>query len=260
MTERLIINLPFEGFYESRYSGEVDHIESMEAENLEERDREEQPPELRLEASEFAEVLFECTDYSACYEAVSKAYVDAFNSIASDHLDMPLGLAWESMTSRFYNFETDRVFAYVSLEVMQALFAKSAAEGHKRLAEAIKERFTSYSGFCSSYDNELATWLEKPLADWDHNELCTLLGALLSDFQEKAHSCSDFGWTVLECVTDGDGLYYEWSNAVDWAKFDAKVQDLRDLKIAELREDDPHFVPPPVRCNRTIDMFTGREG
>lgn len=251
---RLIINLPFEGFYNSRYSAEVDHVEQMDAENLEERDREEQPPELRLEASDFAHVLFDCTDYHACYLDVSKAYVDAFNIIASDHLDMPLGLQWESMDSpREYNFATDRVYAYVTLEVMQALFAKSEAEGHKRLAAAIKERFTSYDGFISGYRNDLAVWLEKPLEDWDHNELCTLLGALLSDAE-------DFGWSVYYRVVDDDGVYNEWSNAVDWPKFEAKVQELREGKLAELREDDPDFVPSPVRCDRTIDMFTGRAG
>jgi hypothetical protein len=262
MTERLIINLPFEGFYESRYSGEIDHIEEREAEWAEERQKEDGiPTDLWLLAPDFSEVLFDCTDYSAAYLATAKAYVDAFNAVASDHLDMPLALEFESMDSpREYNFATDRVYAFIGTDTVKALFAMSEAEDHKRLEEAIEERFTSRSGFISGYDNELASWLERDVTEWDHNELCTLLGALLSDFQKRAHSCNDFGWTVFEGVTDGDGLYNEWSNAVDWEKYDARVQELRDEKLAELRENDPDYVEPPYRCPFTLDLFESRDG
>src|ERR1700694_1925936 len=133
MSDKLIINLPFEGFYESKYSGEVDHIEEREAEYAEERQEEDGiAPELRLEASDFSEVLFDCTSYRDCYLAVSKAYVDAFNHVASEYLGLPLALEWESMDSpREYNFATDRVYAHISVETVVALFAMSAAEGHK---------------------------------------------------------------------------------------------------------------------------------
>jgi hypothetical protein len=260
MSDKLIINLPFEGFYDSKYSGEVDHTEEREAEWAEERQEEEGIPSmLRLKASDFAEALFDCTDYSACYRSISKAYVDAFNNVASEFLGVPLGLTWESMDSpREYNFTTDRVYAHISVETVTALFTMSAAEGHKRLREAIKERFTSYDGFISGYPNTLATWLDKDVTDWDHNELCTLLGAMLGGFEEQEGDRLD--WAVYNVVCDGDGIYSEWSNAVDWAKYEAAIAEKRADLEAELREDDPDFVAPPVRCDRTIDMFTGRAG
>jgi hypothetical protein len=260
MSDKLVINLPFEGFYDSKYSGEVDHTEEREAEWAEERQEEEGIPSmLRLEASDFSGVLFDCTDYRACYRSISKAYVDAFNIVASEFLGVPLGLTWESMDSpREYNFHTDRVYAHISVETVTALFAMSAAEDHKRLREALKERFTSYDGFISGYPNTLSSWLAKDVTDWDHNELCTLLIALLDGFEAQEGERLD--WAVYNVVCDGDGVYSEWSNAVDWAKYDAKVQELRDEKVEELREDDPDFVPPPVRCDGTIDMFTGRAG
>jgi hypothetical protein len=260
MTDKLIINLPFEGFYDSKYSGEVDHIEEREAEYAEERQAEDGiAPELHLEASDFSQVLFDCTDYSACYRAVSKAYVDGFNHVASEYLDLPLALEWESMDSpREYNFSTDRVYAHIPVNVVVALFARSAAEEHKRLRETIKQRFTSRSGFISGYSNSLATWLERDVTEWDHNELGTLLIALLDGFEEAEGERLD--WAVYNLVCDGDGLYHEWESAVDWTKYEAAIADKRADLEEELRADDPDYVAPPVRCDRTIDMFSGKEG
>lgn len=257
---KLIINLPFEGFYESKYSGEVDSIEEREVEHAVERQGEDGiAPELHLEASDFADAYFDCTSYHDCYLAIAKAYVDAFDGVASEFIGIPLGLTWESMDSpREYNFTTDRVYAHIDESTVSALFAKSAAESHKRLRETIKERFTSYDGFYSYYKNSLESWLERDVLTWDHNELGTLLIAMLEGFEEQEGERID--WQVYNVVCDGDGLYQEWESAVDWPKFDAKIAELRADKEAELRADDPDYVPPPVRCNLTIDMFTGRQG
>lgn len=266
MSDTLIINLPFEGFYDSKYSGEIDHIEEREAENFADERQEEEgiPSELRLEASDFSEILFDVTSYADCYREASKAYVDALDRVASEYLGLPLGLKWESMDSpREYNFTTDRVYAHISVETVTALFARSAMEGHKRLRATIKERFTSYDGFISGYRNDLATWLDKAVTDWDHNELGTLLIAMLEGFEEQEGDRLD--WAVYNQVADCDGLYNEWSNAVDWVRFDEKVAEKRAEMLEELREVDPEhplcaapFIP--VRCDRTIDMFTGKEG
>lgn len=246
----LIVRLPFAGFYESMWSGEVDHIEEREAEHLEEREGEEGvAPELRLTASEFSSILFDVTDYGACYAAVARTAADAFNVWASEQLDMPLGLTFESMSSpKFYNFETDRLFAFMPRKTARALFAISKAEGHERLARLIHDRFTSRSGFISSYDNELADWLAKPLMEWDHNELGTLLEAV-TDYGD------DGDWHVFEAATDCDGLHHEWVGAVDWNRFAEAVQVARDDKLEAIREQDPDYTPPPARCPMTLDLF-----
>ena len=67
---------------------------------------------------------------------------------------------------REYNFTTDRVYAHIPVNVVLALFARSAAEGHARLRETIRERFTSYDGFHSHYDTTLDTWLERDVTEW----------------------------------------------------------------------------------------------
>lgn len=252
--QTLIINLPFAGFYESLYSSAVDSCQERDAEYMADEKEAAFAPELRITESEFNDIFFHVTDYSAAYRKLAESYVDAFDSVMSDEIGVPLKLQWESMDSpREYNFTTDRVYAHIPLSVVRKLFAISRKEKHSRLAAAIKGRFTSYDGFISGYRNELDTWLEKPLTDWDHNELGTLLMALMPDGR-------DWEMDVYYRTCDNEGDYDAWSNAVDWPAFEAKVADLRAEKEAELRAEDPDYVPPPVRCDRTPDMFTGRVG
>lgn len=250
----LIINLPFAGFYESKYSGELDHIEERDAEWREEEEREKFAPELRLDASEYAEIYMRHTNYRAAYQHIAREFVASFDMTASEELGLPLRLQYESMDSpREYNFTTDRVYAHIPLAVVRRLFARSKAEKHVRLAATIRDRFTSYDGFLSGYSNSLDTWLAKRLSDWDHNELGTLLIALLDD-------CDALDWRVWEHMSEANDFDTARDNAVDWAKVDADIAELRQDKENELRAEDPDYVAPPVRCSETVDMFTGRAG
>lgn len=247
------IRLPFPGFYESAYSGEVDYTAEREAEYLAEKEVEERPKELRLTRDQFADVLFDVTDYSAAYHAIAKDYVETFNDMVSDALELPLDLKFEELTSpRFYNFETDRVFASISDEAVSALFLLSDADHHKALGEVIKDRHTSYDGFHSFYSNDLETWLSKSVQDWDHNELETLL---LAVFKLKGIDPLN---DIFMSMAEGEAFYHAHSEAVDWVKFDAKVEELRADLLTELHKDDPDFVEPPKRCALTPDLFEGR--
>lgn len=248
------ITVPFEGFYHSSYSGEVDHIEEQEAEHLEERDCEEQPEELRLTASEFGEILFYVTDYRACYEKIAEAYVDAFSNYFKDELNLDLKLKFESMQSpREYNFTTDRLFAYIPDDVIEDLFRRSEADGHKSLQAVLKERHTSYDGFISFYSNDPTKWLAKPLDEWDHNELESLMQAALL----AAGADKDWRESVFYAVIEGEGCWQEFQDAVDWKKFDEKVADLREEKRQAFVEAHPDMPAPIVspRCENTPDML-----
>lgn len=258
MTDTMrIINIPFDGFYESLYSGEIDHHEEQEAEHYAEREEEEGIPKaLRLDASEFAEVLFECADYRAIHEAIAKSYADAFNNVISEAIGIELGMSFESMTSpRFYNFETDRIFCFIPEASVAALFELSKADGHKALAAVLEGRHKSYSGFHSFYDHDVATWLEKPLADWDHNELCSLLLAAML----RAGIAEDWRESVYYAVVECDGIYHEYEAGLDWPKFAAAVAERRADKRTELEELDPEtfalVVEAERRCADTLDLF-----
>jgi len=223
------VNLPFPGFYDSWYSHAIDREEEQwcEYEAGEREDGEQQyPAELRLTDGELAELLFRHTTYSTAYHAVAREYVGAFDWKAGEALDLALGLAFEEMTSpREYNFQTDRIFATVPLKTVRALFAVSKADGHKSLSAVLEDRHTSRSGFHSWYSNDLDTWLSKPVGDWDHNELGSLLLACLAiagvDWEE-------FEGELYEGTDTGNGEFSNaWDSAVDWPAFEAARDDLR---------------------------------
>ncbi|OPF90229.1 hypothetical protein I8G32_02598 [Rhodopseudomonas palustris] len=252
---RISVNLPFPGFYDSLYSSEIDDIEQREAEYFAEHRQDEDgvPPELRIDQDKVAEILLDVTDYSAAYLTLAKTYSAAFDHVVSAELDLKLSLVWEEMTSpRAYNFETDRIFCSMPLSVAEELLRRSEAAGHEILAEVIRKRFTSRSGFSSFYSNDINDWLEKPLEIWDHNEVGTLLAAMMDDPNDR-------DLTIYYATVEGGGAYDAWSNAVDWKAFDRKVEEAREELAETLRADDPSYAPR-ARCDRTIDMFTGREG
>lgn len=255
MTDTLIINLPFDGFYGSIYSGEIDSHEERECEYMAERDGEEGiAPELRLEAHEYAEMLTQCVDYDDLHRRIAEAYVDAFDSWAWSDLDLQLGLKFESMDSpREYNFHTDRVYARISLDKVRELFAISEADGHNQLRSVLKERHTSYDGFHSYYSNNVVEWLGKDLEEWDHNELCSLLQAVLL----IKGADSDWRWDVYYAVCDGDGIHQDYDAAMDWSKFNQLVTDAREEKREQYALDHPDTPPPEVvtRCPHTLDLF-----
>lgn len=264
----LIINLPFDGFYESLYSEAVDHEESQwieyRCDDCGESGPDYEynwPDELKLTDSELVNLLTDHTDYSAAYLEIAHWYVDAFDHVAGETFGMTrrakrkaydletrefreesydrpsIGLKFESMSSpREYNFETDRLFAFVSLRIMRELFKRSKAEKHATLAAVIRQRFTSRSGFISHYSNYLADWLAKPLADWDHNELATLL---IATMKAAGFDADDDGRERLYYETVGDeSAYRAWESAVDWPAFESARREARAEKLAEWRELD----------------------
>jgi hypothetical protein len=218
MAKTLIMQIPFEGFYESRYSGEIDMIEEQESQNLEEsRDN-------GIEASTYASALFDATNYAKVFKDVAKAYAESFNRIASKSLGIDLNLKFESLDSpREYNFVTDRIFVKVNVATVKALFDLSAKAGHSKLAFRIFEQFTSRDGFASFYSNDINVWLQRDVTEWDHNQIGTLLAALLSDF-ESDDGCAD---SIEEAVCHDlcDKMYGIWEKAVNWSKFEAAIAE-----------------------------------
>ena len=200
----MIINIPFAGFYNSKYSGELDAVQ----ERFVEYEVEKNPglnPDIPNEA------LWHCADYGKAFDHIARAYVDHFNQYILDEYELDLDLKFESMTSpREYNFQTDRIFCEISEENVRKL---RSAVSDPALRLAIKERFTSRSGFISSYPNHLNAWNPNPLL-WDHNELGTLLVALLDD---------DEGWEEDIYEAMHEVFSNAFDNCVDWAKFDELV-------------------------------------
>lgn len=256
MDGHVVACLPFfPGFYESILSSAIDEHETREAEYMaekeipipkkeppvlvlsseEEPEREWYPEHLRISASEYSELFFECMDYQKAHLRLAQEWVDSFDWWCKENIGTPeKSFTFESMHSpREYNFTTDRVFAYVPHAVMEDLFKKSAATEHEKLEEVIKRLSTSRSGFISFYSNDLDEWLKKPLEEWDHNELMTLLQASLESSDEFPKD-DGFSWEIYEILLSGNNEEGEAFDAgMNWPKFEEKVKELRAKKLAE---------------------------
>ncbi|MBK3745953.1 hypothetical protein G3A39_43180 [Paraburkholderia aspalathi] len=270
----LLTTIPFSGFYNSIWSDAIDNEEEQSAEyEADERQAENGiPEELRLSAQEICGIYFDVTNYRAAYMQIARDYAETFSAWAGEQLSMTrkakrqrydyaakksvsetydadsIGLVFESMESpREYNFTTDSIFCHIPLKTVRALFKISKAESHARLSAAIAERFTSYDGFFSSYDNDVDSWLEKPLSEWDHNEISTLLIAMTGepdDLDDMFYGMGD------------EWGYQAWESAVDWKKYESRVAELRAEKLAETQADNPDYIPP-YHCPETPDLFNG---
>jgi len=200
----MIINIPFAGFYGSKYSGELDHVQ----ERFVEYEVEKNPglnPDIPNEA------LWKAADYGKAFDHIARTYVDHFNQYILDEYELDLDLKFESMTSpREYNFQTDRIFCEISEENVRKL---RSVVSDPALRQAIKDRFTSCDGFISSYDNDLDDW-STDLLTWDHNKLGTLLVALLGEG-------GDWEEDIYEAMHEVFSNAFD--NCVDWAKFDELV-------------------------------------
>ena len=202
-----IINIPFSGFYNSKYSGELDAVQ----ERFVEYEVEKNPglnPDIPNEA------LWHCADYGKAYDHIARAYVDHFNQYLIDEYELDLELTFESMRSpKSYNFETNRIFCEISEENVRKL---RSAVSDPALRHAIKQRFTSCDGFISSYPNRLEDW--PPLEQWDHNELGTLLVALLDDAE-------DWDWKIWEGMQDRNVFDVAFDQCVNWEVYDGFVKE-----------------------------------
>ena len=168
MTKKTVF-IPFCGFYESWIDGRIDNIIECE---LEERDLD-----------------FDEVDYTVDFEAIARAYVTLYSDVLYERLDeeeatrfMP-DLTFERLISpREYNFETDRIKCsftvprYNLRQIYNTLVGNSEA-----LDRDIQRTFASRDGFASFYDDFARNWRDKPLLEWDSNELSVLLPDLQLD-------------------------------------------------------------------------------
>jgi hypothetical protein len=248
-----IVQIPFPGFYDSILTGYLDNVEEQFVENETERQDEDdpdywQPEGLRLDAGEFAQIVFDCMDYGKAERFLARRWVEFFQAFVKDELEIDIPMKFESMISpREYNFTTDRVFVEISNENARKLYRLSRDKKHVELAATIKERCTSRSGFASFYSNDINEWVAKPFEDWDHNELYILLIALLPD-EHRVTDCILDGMNY-QSPTDFDEAF---DVAMDWDKYQRMVEEKRDDLRARL---DPDFVVPVRRCAYTKDMF-----
>lgn len=241
------IQLPFFGFYESPWIEALDYEISQYAEY-----RAEDEDEL-LDEEDFHDILFRAMKYHDAEIAICKCIVDAIMIKFDEEFDLNLSLKFKAMESpRFYNFGTDRLFATIDRAGLAKLVRVVRKDRYAALAEVIRERHTSRSGFHSFYDNTLETWLAKPVSTWDHNELETLITAAVRVLRNSKDDNAFWTWDILSAVAEDGGFYQEFEKAVDWNQFEKECIQRRTERYEGLADEDK------ARYNRdtqTADLF-----
>ncbi len=152
--------IPFCGFYESWIDAMIDdHLEQ--------------------EAEEFGIVIDQ--NFRINFESIAREYVDLYEATLHEIMDgegrgfdTPRLTFKELISPREYNFETDHILCEVD-DVAKLWAARQCITGMDSLQQDIEDRFKSRDGFASFYDDFVSEWQDKPLEEWDCNELSILL-------------------------------------------------------------------------------------
>lgn len=149
-------------------------------------------------------------DYSDYHERVSKGAVNYVENELNHVFINQIEIVFEELISpKFYNFSNDSV--NVQIKVTTA-FLKELKEYLNTNKEAfalyIKDRYTSCSGFISSYSNQVETWLGEY---WKELETkAHILGSIL-EFVCRNEEITDWGMmdrisgdAYLNCINYGE--------------------------------------------------------
>jgi hypothetical protein len=159
---KYLTTIPFSGFYESVHSMRIDDAINQHFDDHEGSGENKTPWHLDL-------------NYSKAMNEYAKDYLDAFSK------EIGIPLEYDDLESpKEYNFTTDRIFAYINEEDLIKLRDSLDTDD---LEKMIADRFTSRDGFSSFYQNSLSsdgqpdykTSWDKPVTEYDHNQIGTLL-------------------------------------------------------------------------------------
>ena len=217
----MLTTIPFSGFYESKWSGELDNVENNFIENEAEDDD-------TLDESEVSVLVDKFRQYETQMQYVAKKYVGYFNDKFKEEFGIALGLRFESLKSpREYNFSTDIIYAHIDEEVVRRLLDDLE---ESKLSDMIRERFTSCDGFISFYPNRIDRWKDKPIEEWNYNEVGTILEAYVAQVE-------DFEWDVYYTMCDRSVFDTALDNGMDWDKY-REMCDERRKEIEEERAEE----------------------
>ncbi len=131
------------------------------------------------------------TDEDIDFVKAMNLYAEEFTKFVK-HLTR-LDLEFEKVVSpKYYNFETDRVFAKISEHSVVTLYDEVDTD---LLRKIVSETFKPHAGFIPHYNNNLSAW-DRDLTHWDHNQLLILLQAWL-ETNELDEDIKD--WYLEDC-------------------------------------------------------------
>lgn len=136
---KIEIQLPFSGFYESIHDMYIDNHIEYELEYLE--------SELGYtdEQLDIIKDKFYMMDYAPIKKAICEHYIQAYNQVFYDEYNIHLDLEYSDLISpRFYNYETDRLYALIDESIYNEVSEMVNNESFKTM---LKDKFKPQSGF-----------------------------------------------------------------------------------------------------------------
>ena len=174
---KLESTIPFDGFYESFISADIEYQMGQQIEwDCDIYDLNESEEEIL-----YNNYLSVNTSYF--YNQIAEDYTNFYIDELNERLKgFSLNATYKCFESpREYNFKTDRIF--IEIEENHAVdFIKYLVKNYKKeLEKKIQDMFTSRSGFISFYKNSIDLWT-KDFKEWD----CNMIGTCfeLFDFDE----------------------------------------------------------------------------
>ena len=188
--KKLESTIPFDGFYNSFIDADIDHQIGQQIE------WDSDIYDLNEDEQQVLEDSYLSVNRSYFYNQIAEDYTNFYIDALNERLKgFKLKATYKFFTSpKEYNFSTDRIF--IEIEENHAIdFIKYIIKNYKKeLEEKIKDRFTSRSGFISSYKNSLNLWT-KDYSEWDHNQIGTCFE--LFDLEEE-----DINYSLREYLSE----------------------------------------------------------
>ena len=187
---KLESTIPFDGFYNSYISSDIEHQIGQQIEwdtDIYDLNENEQ------------QILWDnylTINRSYFYNQIAEDYTNFYIEILNRRLKgFTLKAKFNLLTSpREYNFETDRIF--IDIEKNHAIdFIKYIIKNYKKeLEKKIQDRFTSRSGFYSYYKNSIDLWT-KDFKEWD----CNMIGTCFELFNLEEE---DINYSLREYLSE----------------------------------------------------------
>ena len=231
---KLKSTIPFDGFYESFISDDIDYQIGQQIEwdcDIYDLNVNEEKilwdSYLSVNRSYF---------YNQIAEDYTNFYIDDLNAklnYAYPNHGFTLNAKFSFLTSpKEYNFETDRIF--IDIEKNHAIdFIKYIIKHYKKeLEEKIKQRFTSRSGYWSHYKNTLDSWTQD-YSEWD----CNMIGTCFELFDLEKE---DINYSLREYLSErimfnlGNTLGQEGKDLLDKKQKEKDKKELMDKQQLKL--------------------------
>ena len=134
---KIIIEIPFSGFYESIHDLNIEHWIDYTTSG-------DEADYLGISQDELADRLC-MMDYSSIRNAICLHYIQAYNAVFYDEYNLHLDLEFHAMTSpQFYNFETDRLYCTIDQDKFSEILSLL---DNSKIQAFLSDKYKSRDGF-----------------------------------------------------------------------------------------------------------------